>query len=88
MYWYNSSEQFFRQVSDLQRMTYENWVSTLPSMQSFSTSNYRDNFNKALSFQETLLSNSLELQAQLTRVYVDNQKQFWESYFKVLRNLW
>ncbi|NWF62170.1 MAG: hypothetical protein HXY43_23660 [Fischerella sp.] len=85
---FNTFEQYFRQVSDLQRATFETWMSTFPSTQSFGVSNYRDNLNKALDFQENLASNSLELQVQLTRISVDIQKQFLEGYFKMLRSWW
>ncbi len=88
MDWFSTSEQIFRQVSDLQRAAFENWLSMFPGTQSFAVSNYRDSFHRALNFQENLLDNSLELQTQLTRLYVDTQKQFWQSYFKILRNLW
>ncbi|ARV61052.1 hypothetical protein BZZ01_22690 [Nostocales cyanobacterium HT-58-2] len=84
---YNTVEQFLRQVSDLQRSTFENLMTTFPGMQSFNAFiNYRENFNKALDYQENLTSNYLELQVQLTRISVDVQKQFLESYFKVLRS--
>ncbi|MDM9380360.1 hypothetical protein QUB80_06545 [Chlorogloeopsis sp. ULAP01] len=86
MEWYNTSEQFMRQMNDFQRTTFENWSSMFPGTQNFSMSSYRDNLNKALSFQESLLSNSLEVQAQLSRMYIDTQKQFLQGYFNILRN--
>ncbi|MCX7596566.1 MAG: hypothetical protein N2235_23015 [Fischerella sp.] len=88
MDWYNTFERYFRQISDLQRATFENWMSMTPSMQNYSVSNFRENINKSLEFQENLASNYLELQAQLTRMSVDIQKQFLEGYFKFLRSWW
>jgi hypothetical protein len=47
--------------------------------------NFRDTFDNTLKFQEQAVTNSLELQAMMARLSIEAQKQFWESYFNMLR---
>ena len=47
--------------------------------------NFRDTFDNTLKFQEQVVTNSLEFQALLSRLSIEAQKQFWESYFNMLR---
>jgi hypothetical protein len=85
MDWTNSFEQYLRQLSELQRGVFTNWTSMRPNMQSFNTQNYRETFDKTLKFQEQVIGSSLEFQALLSRMSIEAQKQFWESYFNMLR---
>lgn len=82
---FTNLEQFLRQFSELQKGVLNNWTSMMP-MQSINTLNFRENFDKTLKFQESAIANSLELQALLTRLSLETQKQFWDSYFNMLRN--
>ncbi len=85
MDFFNSFEQFLRQYSEMQRGIFNSWSSMMPKMQNFTTPNFRDNFEKTLNFQETIVASSLELQALLARLSIDTQKQFWENYFNLFR---
>ncbi|MEP0929382.1 hypothetical protein [Leptolyngbya sp. PL-A2] len=40
-----------------------------------------------LKLQEEVVSSSLELQALLARLTLENQKQLWDGYFGLFRNL-
>jgi hypothetical protein len=46
--------------------------------------NTRDTVDKTLKFQEQVVTSSLEFQAMVARQSIEAQKQFWESYFKML----
>jgi hypothetical protein len=83
---FTNLEQFLRQFSELQRGVFTSWTSMMP-MQSINTPNLRENFDKTLKFQETTITNYLEFQALLARMSLETQKQFWESYFNMLRKM-
>jgi hypothetical protein len=82
---FTNLEQFLRQFSEFQRRVFNSWTSMMP-MQSINTPNFRENIDKTLKFQETAITNSLEFQALLARMSLETQKQFWETYFNMLRN--
>lgn len=81
----NNFDQFLRQLSETQREILNSWSSTLPNMQSFNMENFRDTFDNTLKFQEQVMTSSLEFQALVARLSIEAQKQFWESYFNILR---
>lgn len=81
-------EQVFEQTNDFQKGAYEKWMAALPGLPSLSPYDFRGNLKKALELQQTVLTNSLEFQAQSTRMYVDTQKQFLTNYFNVLKKWW
>ena len=85
MDWSSTFEQSLRQLSDMQRGIFSSWSSTLPSTQNINMPNFRDTFDNTLKFQEQLVTSSLELQALVARLSIETQKQFWESYFNMLR---
>ncbi|GAB1542149.1 hypothetical protein NUACC21_48230 [Scytonema sp. NUACC21] len=82
---FNNFEQALRQFSEIQRGIYNSWTFMMPNMQSFNTPNFREPLDKTLKFQESVVASSLELQALLARMSIETQKQFWESYFNMLR---
>ena len=84
---FNNFEQYLRQLSEMQRGLFNSWTSMMPNMESFTTPNFRNNFENTLKFQETLVTSSLELQALLARMSIESQKQFWEGYFNMLRKV-
>jgi hypothetical protein len=81
----NDFEQFLKQLSDLQIGFFNNWVSTVPRMQSFNRLNFRETFDNTIRLQEEVVTSSLEFQALLSRLSIESQKQFWESYFNMFR---
>jgi hypothetical protein len=81
----NNFEQFFRQLSDLQKGFFSTWNSSVPSMQNLNQQNIFENFDKALRFQEEVITNSLEFQALVARMSIETQKQFWDGYFNTIR---
>ncbi|HEY9872056.1 MAG TPA: hypothetical protein V6D12_01400 [Candidatus Obscuribacterales bacterium] len=78
-------EQVLRQLSDLQVGFVNNWVSTMPNRQSENPPNFRETFDKTLKFQEEVVTSSLEFQALVARQALENQKQYWEAYFNMIR---
>lgn len=78
-------DQFLRQLSEIQREILNSWSSTIPNMQSFNMENFRDTFDNTLKFQEQVMTSSQEFQALVARLSIEAQKQFWESYFNILR---
>jgi hypothetical protein len=85
MDWSSYFETSLRQLSDMQRAIFTSWSSTMPSMQSLNMPNFRDSVDNTLKFQEQVVTSSLEFQALLSRLSIEAQKQFWESYFNMLR---
>lgn len=85
MDWSNNFEQFSRQLSEWQRAILNNWTAATHNMQGFNSQNFTETFDKTLGFQEEVLTSSLEFQAMLARMSIETQKQFWESYFNMLR---
>jgi hypothetical protein len=85
MDWSSTFEQSLRQLSDMQRGIFTSWTSMMPNMQSSQMPNVRDSVDNALRFQEQVVTSSLEFQALLSRLSIEAQKQFWESYFNMLR---
>ena len=84
MDWNSNTEQYLRQLSELQRGIFTSWASMMPNMPSSNMPNVRDTVANTLKFQEQVVTNSLELQAMVARLSIETQKQFWESYFKML----
>lgn len=85
MDWATNFDQFLRQWSETQKGILNSWSSTIPNMQSFNMSNFRDTFDSTLKFQEQVVTSSLEFQALVARLSIEAQKQFWENYFNMLR---
>jgi hypothetical protein len=56
----------------------------MPNMPSSNMPNTRDTVDKTLKFQEQVVTSSLEFQAMVARMSIEAQKQFWDSYFKML----
>lgn len=84
MDWSSNVEQFFRQLSEVQRAAFNNWNDPMPSMENFNT-RFSDTFEKTVNFQEELIRNSLETQALIARMSIEIQQQLWDGYFKTLR---
>ncbi|MEG4588511.1 hypothetical protein QUA54_25325 [Microcoleus sp. MOSTC5] len=84
MDWNTNTEQYLRQLSELQRGLFISWASMMPNMPSSNMPNVRDTVANNLKFQEQVVTSSLELQAMVARLSIEAQKQFWESYFKML----
>ncbi|MGM3308587.1 hypothetical protein ACSQ6I_21855 [Anabaena sp. WFMT] len=85
MDWFNSFEQFFRQLSEFQSMVFHNWTSTLSSMQNLNLSDPPENLEQSVKLQEDLVKNSLDFQEQVNRFSIDTQRKLWDSYFKMMR---
>jgi hypothetical protein len=85
MDWNSNLEQYLRQLSELQKGIFTSWTSMMPNMQGSNMPNIRDSFDNTLRFQEQVVTSSLELQAMVARLSIEAQKQFWESYFNMLR---
>ena len=87
MDWNTNLEQYLRQLSELQRGIFTSWTSMMTNMPSSNMANTRDSVANTLKFQEQVVTSSLEFQAMLARQSIEAQKQFWESYFKMLGRL-
>lgn len=86
MDWSNNFQQFLNQVTEAQRQLFKSWTSVIPGMENSDTQSMRESFDKALNFQEQVVSNSLEFQTLVTRSALESQKQFWQNYFNMLRS--
>ena len=84
MDWNTNTEQYLRQLSELQRGIFTSWASMMPNMPSSNMPNVGDTVANNLKFQQQVVTSSLELQAMVARLSIETQKQFWESYFKML----
>ena len=86
MDWSHNFEQFLNQVTQTQRQLFKTWTSAIPGMDNSHTQNMRESFDKALNFQEQVVSSSLEFQTLMTRFALKSQKQLWQNYFNMLRS--
>ncbi|WP_242720057.1 hypothetical protein [Microcoleus vaginatus] len=84
MDWNSNLQQYLRQLSELQTGIFTSWTSMMPNMPSSNMPNVRDSVVNTLKFQEQVVTSSLEFQAMVARQSIEAQKQFWESYFKML----
>ncbi|PIG92205.1 hypothetical protein [Gloeocapsopsis sp. IPPAS B-1203] len=84
MDWSSNVEQFFRQLSEVQKAAFNNWNDTMPSMENVNTQ-FSDTVEKTLNFQEELIKNSLETQALIARMSIEIQQQLWNGYFQTIR---
>ncbi|MEG4406040.1 hypothetical protein [Microcoleus sp. MON2_D5] len=84
MDWNSNLQQYLRQLSELQTGIFTSWTSMMPHMPSSNMPNVRDSVANTLKFQEQVVTSSLEFQAMVARQSIEAQKQFWESYFKML----
>ena len=82
---FNSFEPFFKQVSEVQRITFNNWQSMMSGMQNMNLSNFPENTDKTVHLQEDLVKSALDFQEQVSRFSIDTQRKFWETYFNLLR---
>jgi hypothetical protein len=81
----NNFDQFFRQLNEFQSMVFNNWTSTLSSMQNLNLSNPPENVEQIMKLQEDLVKNSLDFQEQVNRFSIETQRKLWDSYFKMMR---
>ena len=86
MDWSNSFDQFLNHITETQKQLFKSWTSAMPGMQNSNTLNMRESFDKALNFQEQVVSSSLEFQALVARLAIESQKQLWQNYFNTLRS--
>ena len=85
MHWNNNFEQFLRQLSDLQKVFFSTYNSSVQSIQNLSRGNLPETFDQVLKFQEEVITSSLEFQALVARMSIETQKQFWEEYLNMIR---
>ena len=86
MDWSSSFNQFLNQTTETQKRLFKSWASAMSEMQDSNTPNMRESFDSALSFQEQIISDSLEFQAVVARLAIESQKQIWQNYFNTLRS--
>ncbi|MBD1914678.1 MULTISPECIES: hypothetical protein [Cyanophyceae] len=87
MHWSSNLEQFLNQLSELQRGSFSSFNAAVSDMQKNSMTNAQGATTSTLKLQEEVVSSSLELQALLARLTLENQKQLWDGYFGLFRNL-
>ncbi|MEG5067334.1 hypothetical protein QUB33_27435 [Microcoleus sp. B3-A4] len=75
--WNSNTEQYLRQLSELQRGIFTSWASMMPNMPSSNMPNVGDTLANNLKFQQQVVTSSLELQAMVARLSIETQKQFW-----------
>jgi hypothetical protein len=81
----NGTEQIFRQLSEVQKLAFNNWEATMTSVQNFNIFHVPENFDKAIRLQEDLVRNALDFQEQFYHFSIDMQRKFWDGYFTMLR---
>ncbi|MBF2048526.1 MAG: hypothetical protein IGS54_14400 [Elainella sp. C42_A2020_010] len=85
MNWTSNLEEFLKQLSEIQRGVFTSMSTTIPSMQSGNIPNFQEALDNTLKLQEEIVTSSLELQALLARLTIENQKQLWDNYFNLFR---
>lgn len=87
MNWSSNLDQFLNQISELQRESFSSFNAAFSDMQRNSMTNVQGAATSTLKLQEDVVNSSLELQALLARLTLENQKQLWDGYFRLFRNL-
>lgn len=76
-------EEYQNQLRDWQKKFFDTWLESMSmGKDSFK---FPETMDKALDSQEDLVNNYLEAQEAATKIALESQKQFWESYFKIMR---
>lgn len=78
-------EESQKQVMESQKKLMSSWMSSLPNMTA--QVNISETIEKTLDFQRQLIDSSLDAQQASTRLSVEAQKQFWDSYFKTTQKM-
>lgn len=85
MNWSSNLDQFLSQLSEVQRGAFNSFSSTFSSVQKNNMPNFQEAMDNTLKLQEEVVSSSLEFQALLARLTIENQKQLWDNYFNLFR---
>ena len=74
-----------KELVESQKKLADRWVSSLPKKPA--TPDFAGDFEKALSFQQDLVSSALDAQQVAIRLTMQTQKQFWDDYFQMTRKM-
>ena len=74
-----------KELVESQKKLADKWVGSLPKKSAMP--DFTGDFEKALSFQQDLVSSALESQQVAIRLTMETQKQFWEDYFQMTRQM-
>ncbi|WP_416672990.1 hypothetical protein [Egbenema bharatensis] len=76
-------EDYQKQLTESQQEVLNTWLKSIPDTNV--SMNFSDSVDKALNFQQALIGSALETQQAALRMTVEAQKQFWNSYFQLVK---
>jgi hypothetical protein len=76
-------DEYLQQLKEWQDKFFETWANSFPDVKE--GVKLPENTEKALQFQEDLVSSYLEVQKKTTDLLLNSQKQFWNQYFDVMK---
>ncbi|HEY9705773.1 MAG TPA: thylakoid-associated protein [Allocoleopsis sp.] len=76
-------EDYLQQLSEWQKKFFDTWVQNLPDLKN--GLKMPESLEKGVDVQEQLVKNYLEAQETSTKLALETQKKFWESYFEMAR---
>ena len=76
-------EEYLQQLSEWQKKFFDTWVQNLPDLKN--SLKMPESLEKGVDVQEQLVKNYLDAQETSTKLALETQKKFWESYFEMVR---
>ncbi|AMW31100.1 MULTISPECIES: hypothetical protein [Arthrospira] len=76
-------EDYQKQMVDLQKKWFDAWTEGFPGWKP--PSDLSEGFEQTLKLQEDMVKSYLETQKQTTQMMLDAQKQLWTEYFNTMR---
>jgi hypothetical protein len=76
-------DEYLEQLKEWQDKFFETWVNSFPDLKE--GFKLPENAEKALKFQEELVSSYLETEKKTTDLLLNTQKQFWNQYFDTMK---
>jgi uncharacterized protein YozE (UPF0346 family) len=76
-------EGYQKQLTESQQELLNSWLNSIPDTNV--SMNLSSSIDKALNFQQAFISSVLETQQAATRMTIETQKQFWNSYFQLAK---
>ncbi|MCW6038946.1 thylakoid-associated protein [Spirulina subsalsa FACHB-351] len=76
-------EEYQTQLRDWQKKFFDTWLESMSMGKD--ALKFPETLDKTLDAQEEWVNNYLEAQETATKIALESQKQFWDSYFKAMR---
>jgi hypothetical protein len=76
--------QWHQQLGSWQKKFFRIWLDSVPNWKNQET--LKHTLENTINFQEEVIKTYLDSQEKANQILLENQRQFWEEYFEILRN--